>query len=406
MKRIIILILTLIIASIPFSSTTLAEQQAEIEFFCVKMEVIDVMNEIIAKFQEENPNIKVNLTYAAGGETVLITRVASGDVPDVMSLYPAEPTYKAFYDNGYVMDLSGQKFLDNVSEMMLNISDYNGVQFSLPYTLSTYGVFYRIDIFEELGLAVPTTTDEFIEVAKALKESGYDAVALPLADGAAQITERFLSAFDGDGWKKFQDVADGKLTIRDVPAISEYADFMLAIQPYCTPDAMGLNGNSATSDFANGVAAMRFNGAWFLSSVIEANPEAKVGMFPIPSPIMETNKVPVNIDTGFSIATDTKYPEASLMFLDFLTRPEIAQMYYEVDGNINMIKGVGYDKAEMMDLYNIVMDGNMSLTQINLWGDQPTNVRRDLSSAFQTLMMDGNVDEFYELCEAAIMDNY
>lgn len=404
MKRILAM-LTALVMLCALCTGAMAEGATTIEFYCVKSEVQGIMQEIIDDFEAENPDIHVELTYAADGETVLLTRITSNDVPDVMSLYPAESTYRQLLDEGYILDMTDYDFMQNVEQSMLDLAAYNGSQISIPYTLSLYGIHYNVDIFNELGLSVPTTMDELLDVCAKLKEAGYDAFALPFNDNATQICERTLSAFDGELYKDFEAVAAGEMEIHDVKAVQAMADFILAIKPYSTADAMGMNNDSAHSDFMNGKAAMRLQGSWYLSTVKEADPDFNVGLFGIPSPVTNDVIIPVNIDTGFSVSATSANPEAALKFAEYLTRPEVATKYYSVDGNINMIKGVAYDKAEYMDVYNQVMEGKMSLTQINLW-QQGVNMRTAIAAAAQELYMSEDVESYYQMINDAIIEYY
>ncbi len=403
MKRILALVVSLLL--VLSLSSALAEEKTTIEFFCVKEEVQSIFQEIINDFEAENPDIHVELTYASDGETVLLTRIASNEVPDTMSLYPAEMTYRQLLDEGYIMDLTDCGFESNVEQSMLDLASYNGAQISLPYTLSLYGIHYNKTLFNELGIEVPTTMDELIEVCKTLKEAGYDAFALPFANNANQIAERLISAFDSNSYVDFQAVADGEKDIHDVASLTALADFIKAIKPYSSADAMGMNNDSAHADFVNKKAAMRLQGSWYLSTFEEANADFEIGLFGIPSPVTGKTIIPVNIDTGFSISATTKYPDACMKWIEYLSRTDVAQKYYTVDGNINMIKGVTYDREPYMDVYNTVMAGDMSLTQINLW-QQGVNIRSGIAAAIQNFYMDEDYEAFYQTCYDTIIENY
>lgn len=403
MKRILALVISLLL--VLSLSSALAEEKTTIEFFCVKEEVQSIFQEIINDFEAENPDIHVELTYASDGETVLLTRIASNEVPDTMSLYPAEMTYRQLLDEGYIMDLTDCGFESNVEQSMLDLASYNGAQISLPYTLSLYGIHYNKTLFNELGIEVPTTMDELIEVCKTLKEAGYDAFALPFANNANQIAERLISAFDSNSYVDFQAVADGEKDIHDVASLTALADFIKAIKPYSSADAMGMNNDSAHADFVNKKAAMRLQGSWYLSTFEEANADFEIGLFGIPSPVTGKTIIPVNIDTGFSISATTKYPDACMKWIEYLSRTDVAQKYYTVDGNINMIKGVTYDREPYMDVYNTVMAGDMSLTQINLW-QQGVNIRSGIAAAIQNFYMDEDYEAFYQTCYDTIIENY
>ena len=119
MKRILALVVSLFL--VLSLSSALAEEKVTIEFFCVKEEVQSIFQEIINDFEAENPDIHVELTYASDGETVLLTRIASNEVPDTMSLYPAEMTYRQLLDEGYIMDLTDCGFESNVEQSMLDL---------------------------------------------------------------------------------------------------------------------------------------------------------------------------------------------------------------------------------------------------------------------------------------------
>ena len=60
-----------------------------LDFFQMKNEAKSVYDEIIAKFEAENPGVKINQISPADSETVFLTNISTGDIPDIMSVYPA-----------------------------------------------------------------------------------------------------------------------------------------------------------------------------------------------------------------------------------------------------------------------------------------------------------------------------
>ena len=385
-------------------SASLAEEKVTITFVGIKSEVQDVMKEIIAGFEAANPGIHVEYSYNPDGASGLASMISSGNVPDLLNVYPLEAQYRAYYDNGYIRDVS--EFCGNIEQTLLDLCSYNGVQIGVPFTLSTYGVYYNKKIYADLNLEVPTTIEGLLANAKACKDAGYDAFTLPMGGSQNQITERLLGALDGETHLKFAKVAAGELAISDVPSVKAYADLMLALMPLSTEDALGLNYDGATADFVTGKAAMRFDGSWFLATALKAQPDFEVGYFAIPSAVSDTPVVPVNVDTTVGMSATTKYPEACAKFLEYLTGTEVQSKYYAVDGNINMTKGVAYDKAQLMDVYEAVMAGHMSITQINQWGKNGVLIRQDLGSAIQGLFGDQDVDAYFQACADVIANDW
>lgn len=377
----------------------------ELEFFSHKPETVTVMEEIIADFMAENPDIKITLTSVADSGTVLLTRIASNEMPDLLNVFPAEERYKSMFRDGLIAELTDQPFMANVSDTMLEMAAYEGKQYALPMTLSSYGIYYRTDIFEEVGVAEPQTYAELIEACKTLKENGYDAFALPNKDvgNIAQRLERTIGVVNNTSNDEFVKIAAGEMDVKDSDTIRGFAQLCVDILPYSTEDHLGLDYENAIADLVNGKAAMMFSGTWMLSTMQAANPDIPVKLMPIPSPLTDETRVPVNIDTSYAVSASTPHQEQAMRFIEYMSRTEVAQKYYELDGNVNMIKGVEFDKAEHMDMKNLMDEGNMFLTQVNFW---PTGLREELRQSAQQLYIDQDVDAFVEAFGEAIMNLY
>ena len=384
----------------------LAETEpVELEFYSLKPETVSVMEEIIADFMALNPEIKIALTSVSDSGTVLLTRIATNEMPDILNVYPAEDKYKAMFDDELMVDLTDQAFMANVSDAMLEMAAYNGRQYALPMTLSSYGIYIRTDIFEQLGIQEPTTYAALLEACKTLQANGYDAFALPNKDvgNVAQRLERTIGVLNHTSNEEFKKIASGELDVADSQTIRGFAQMCLDIAQYSTPDSLGLDYESAVADIVNGKAAMMISGTWMLSTMQAANPDIAVKLIPIPSPLSDELSVPVNIDTSFAVSSSCKYPEQALKFIEYLSRTEVAQKYYEVDGNVNMIKGVTYDKAQHMYMKELMDQGDMFLTQVNFW---PTGLREEMRAPGQQLYVDGDIDAFAEAFGAAIVKLY
>lgn len=86
-----------------------------VEFFNQKTEIVDILQGLIAEYESENPDIKIDLVTPADASTVLASRMASDDTPDIFTNWP-NATFFAAVDSGYVMDLSGTGIMDNVQD--------------------------------------------------------------------------------------------------------------------------------------------------------------------------------------------------------------------------------------------------------------------------------------------------
>ena len=386
-------------------AVAVAEEKVELEFYSLKPETVPVMEEIIADFMVENPNIHITLTAVSDARTVLLTRIATNEMPDILNVYPAEEMYKAIFDDGRILEVTDKAFMGNVSETLREMASHNGKEFALPMTLSSYGIYYRTDIFEKLGLNEPKTYAQLLEVSKALKDNGYDAFALPNKDvgNIAQRLERTIGVINHNSNEEFKKIASGELKVEDSETIRAFAQLCLDIQQYSTEDSLGLDYESAVADIVNGKAAMMISGTWMLSTMQSSAPDINIKLIPIPSPLSDELSVAVNIDTSFAVSSETKHPEEALKFLEYLSRTEVAQKYYELDGNVNMVKGVVFDKEPHMYMKEMMDAGKMFITQINFW---PTGLREEMRPAGKQLYVEENIDNFVKAFGEAIMKLY
>ncbi|MDR2185379.1 MAG: extracellular solute-binding protein [Treponema sp.] len=377
----------------------------KLEYFSLKPEVVGVMDTIIARFNRENPGIEVTQTSVADSGTVLLTRISTNAMPDLLQSFPAEDKYKVMFDDGLMTELTDQPFMKNVQQAMLDMAAYRGKQYALPMTLSSYGIYYRTDIFEKYGIKEPATYDELIGACKTLQAAGIDAFALPNKDvgNTAQRLERLIGVLNNNSNEEFKKIKSGAMKVEDSVTIRRFAQMCVEIARYGTRDSLGLDYESAVADLVNGKAAMMISGTWMLSTMQQSDPNIKIKLMPFPSPLGAKPMVPVNIDTSFSLAADCEYQAEGLKFIEFLSRTDIAQIYYEVDGNVNMIKGVVYDKQPHMTMKGLMDKGDMFLTQVNFW---PTGLREEMRPASQQIFMDGSVDNFVAAFGEAIRKKY
>ncbi len=126
-----------------------------IEFFQMKDEGTDYYTALIKEFEAQNPDIKIEYTNVPDAETVLMTRMASDQVPDVFTHFPLDASFREQVKAGYMMDLTGETMLENVADDILDISLIDGKSYSVPVSLNMLGVYYNKDLFDKAGVEYP-----------------------------------------------------------------------------------------------------------------------------------------------------------------------------------------------------------------------------------------------------------
>ena len=194
------------------ATAAMADEPLKIEFFQQKGEEGPQKGykEIIDKFNKENSDIEIEMNTVPDAGTVLTSRISSGDIPVIFSDYPTQTQFKQKVANGYVQDLSDQDFLKNVNESALEMTKQeDGGYYALPYSRNYIGVYYNKKIFEDNGLEIPTTWEEFTAVCDKLKEAGITPVGMHASFTISDETMALCNELKPEGVGYHIHVAEG-----------------------------------------------------------------------------------------------------------------------------------------------------------------------------------------------------
>lgn len=401
MKKVLSMVLAAMML-LSLCSFAAAEDVVELEFVYHKTEsnAIDAMETVIDNFNAANPGIKVNFVQVPDTATVLQSRAQLNEMPDMFGCTTGN-MFELMFEDGIIMDLTGQEFLSSVEPSSLEMSTYNGKNWRLPYSLSCYGLYVRTDIFEEQGLALPTTWDELMDVCEKLTAAGITPFALPDKTMVYQRMERMMSFMSEDD-TEFKQIAAGELEAKDSKLLQNYANASLQIVNYMTPESLGAEYTESYQQLIAGQAAMTINGGWSLATLKDYDPDIKVALIPMPNPTGEESKVVVSIDTNFCISSSTKHPEECLKFFEYLAQPEVAQVYADKEGSPCVINGVTVSTPELSVISEAMAEGKICLSQNAIW---PSGFRKALGNVATELEIDQDVDAFYEGA-AEVIDEY
>ncbi|WP_461201337.1 ABC transporter substrate-binding protein [Anoxybacillus sp. TBDG-1] len=105
-----------------------SSEKVKIEFFHYKSEAKDTFDKLIAKFEEENPNIDVVNVNPPDAETVLKTRVAKRDIPDIVAI-GANSTFAELSKAGVFVDVTSASELDSIQSAYIDmLRDVTGLE--------------------------------------------------------------------------------------------------------------------------------------------------------------------------------------------------------------------------------------------------------------------------------------
>jgi multiple sugar transport system substrate-binding protein len=180
----------------------------------------------VAAWNTANPNIQVKLSRQAGGNdivTKVLTANKAGNPPDLVQVeYQSLPT---LVSNDVLADIGDDaaqaksKFAEGLWQQVTLGTD---AVYAIPQDAGPMMLYYRTDLFEQYGLAVPKTWEEFAGAARTLRGkttkqylTTFSAKDPGWFAGLAQQAGAQWWGVDGDAWK---------VTVNDA-ATKKVADF-------------------------------------------------------------------------------------------------------------------------------------------------------------------------------------
>ncbi|MEE4120773.1 MAG: extracellular solute-binding protein [Paracoccaceae bacterium] len=130
----------------------------------------------------------------------------------------------------------------------------DGQTMAVAMMVNTQHLMYRSDIFEELGLDVPTTYDEVLEVAAAIEEAGVVDYPLGMTISSGwNMAQDFVNMFVGyGGW--FYDDA-GQPTVNTEAGVNAL-EMMKALTEFADPEVLVSDSTYVQQQFQQGRIAM------------------------------------------------------------------------------------------------------------------------------------------------------
>lgn len=292
------------------------------------------MDEIFDVFEKENPGVTVDFETIpdADYQNKITTTLQAGKGPDIAQL-------KAY---GQLQPMIEGGYIEPLDDLVPELADYPettkiGIRgladkklYGVPYSVPNMGVFYNTEIFEENGIAVPQTYDEFLAACKKLLDAGITPIAAGGANGSSWALEINLATVSPNltGPDFYDELMAGKVDLTDpryVEAMQRVADML----PYYSPGFAGVDYTTATQQFINKEAAMFFGGSWENGSFkAQGGEDLKFSIFPFPADEAGQTAYTSNfVDGSYGLVSDSPHKDAAAKVLQFMASKEFAQAF-------------------------------------------------------------------------------
>lgn len=287
---------------------------------------------IIPAFEANNPGIKVVFSPSAPTEynAALNAKLDAGSAGDLITCRPFDASLE-LYNKKQLADLTGLPGMENFSDVAKSAwtTDDGSATFCVPMASVIHGFIYNADAFEQLGISVPATEEEFFAALDKIKADG---TYIPMAMGTKDLWEAATMGYQNIGpnyWKGEEGrlaLIKGEQKLTDPAWVEPYAtlakwkDYLgdgFEAQTY--PDSQNL--------FTLGRAAIYPAGSWEIG-LFNTQAQFKMGAFPPPVKAAgDTCYISDHNDIGIGLNAKSANADAAKKFLTFVASPEFADIY-------------------------------------------------------------------------------
>ena len=314
------------------------------------------VNSLSEGFKKIMPNVTVDVEMiaAADYDTTMKIRNSANELPDVFPIRLVDMlNYKdIMVPLNDTEAAKNNKFADNFK--------LDGNVIGIPQISFNEYVYYRKSVFNELGLSVPTTWDELIEVSEKIKEDGK---YIPFAIGAKDswtnypLNEFMPTLEAGDGNYLNVMASMDEPFAKGTPFYNAYAKIDKFYKAKCNgSDPLGYGWDQQTAMFAAKEAGMMAAGQWYLSGYLEAanNDDSDLGVFLLPT--VEKKGDPIKVITMCEMFMGTpksgEHTEEAKAFINWFFS-DYYQAYADDAKITSTVKGIETD----LGIFNQAFEG-------------------------------------------------
>jgi multiple sugar transport system substrate-binding protein len=289
----------------------------------------DALQALVDKFNKERPDIFVNMTTVFGQYDKVLTAIAGGNPPDVVSaVWLHQLVSLAGRDGLLPIEAYADKDGIDGKEYFPSCWDawhYNGHLWGLAVTVNANVIGYRRDLFKEVGLDPDTPPKTIAEVDSAAQK-------LDKIDANGNIERYGLMPAGIFQWGQvfggnFYDENNQKITANDPKNVAaldwmlEYAKRLDITKVDAFQTGFG-DYMSPQNSFFVGKECMTQVGEWFISFVNKFAPGLDYDFIGYPSPDGGRPDCTTFDGSVFTIPKGVAHPDASWEFIKWLSQPE------------------------------------------------------------------------------------
>lgn len=332
----------------------------------------DTMKAMLEYLAEAVPEVEIEYQFIDNSnyDTIVDTQLSAGEGPDIICESPGSALKHARL--GYLEPLGelGAKY----SDAGTSVYSFDGNVYALPGISWFEGIYFNRQLFEENGIELPKTFDEYIAVCKEFEGLGITPLAAGLKswepmlkNSMAFMTAEYLST---DAGKSFgADYRDGKVKMEGTwdPYLEKWSE-MITSGVYTT-DMTGIDHDQALEQFATGGAAMFCSGPWDLDTIMSKNPDLQIDMMPFYGTKGGTGWLIGGPGCGFAANAKSANKDAAMKVLTAISSVEGQKALWENNqGGSSYLEGAAFDLPDAYRSASDTLSAGNVYCPWNEWG--------------------------------------
>ncbi|AHH93905.1 extracellular solute-binding protein [Kutzneria albida] len=310
-----------------------------------------VVDQAVKQFQSEHAGVTVDVQYIQISTRAERFKGAFGDpksAPDVAEFGNTDLA-------GYVAaggfaevgaDLDKWPDAKDLSPSILDTAKVGGKVYAVPWYVGVRALYYRTDVFSELGLTPPKTLAELAPLARRIRAAKPDLFGISVGGKYTYGMLPFLWASGGD----LASQQDGKFTsavdsTNGRAGIGRYTE--LLAEDICPPQQCAQNGGDASVQaFVSGKAAMTIGGDFNRGAMKAGAVSGKYAVVPLPG-MTEGSVAPAFAGGNLlGVTKSTAHRTLAVQFLQLLGGKSFQRKMFDAMGNLPTFTDVQRAVAE------------------------------------------------------------
>ncbi len=353
----------------------------------------------LAKEFEAETGIKVDFQISPDAQwrDLIKVKLDSGEAPDIICVDTPIGLASSIHMDQYSVELTDQEWVSRMDESAKDAVSVDGKVYGTTFPgAKMYFYLYNKDIFEELGLKVPTNYAEFKDVCQKILDSGKTPVYEATTNGWHQVLPLFETgglwlADDPDVYDKLN---ANETKLEDIPHLLTILEQLdeCAKAGYFGTDYLSNTWENAKQAMASGEYGMTIAELGFRGEIENDYPDfkasEKLGAFVMPWG--DNQAIGVNpASNAYFINKESKHIEEAKQFFEFLTKPENLQKRLDGQPELSALCWSEIDtkySEEDQKFLDSLEKANVVQVFVNYIDSQWMDVGKDLESMYTGAM--------------------